>query len=58
MPVIPRKTADIVVEKIEEKKMKKGVDFWVLVWYINRAPVERHRLKRLEGNFKKVEKDA
>lgn len=29
-------------EKKGEKKMKKGVDNLVLVWYINRAPDAKH----------------
>jgi len=39
--------------------LKKGVDKWILVWYINRAPVEQAlKSTENEGDFKKVEESA
>ena len=47
------------LSKKSSKKAKKSVDNWVLVWYINRAPVEESGFSmEFERDFKKVEKSA
>jgi len=41
-------------KKEKSKKVKKGVDIWVLVWYIDRAPVEKGGFStEFERDFKK-----